>query len=400
MTPTSALCSELAEQLKARHGDLVLSYRQVLQELLFASRSEIRPRVLNDIATHEADVLIAYLCQQVASGNQRGKELCRLGLPQDSVLRLGQATRQFFIAHLPADSIAPALDLYDSYHNTVLQGFLQNHEEMILGEQERIRGALHRAVDRHTVEIQQVQAMAKKAEEANMFKSSFIAQISHDLRTPLGAILGMSEMLLEEVYGPLDTPKKDILKRIHSNAKSLSKAFTELLDQSRLEAGQLQLREEEFSPQELVKAVHLNCLPMALQKGLAMSLRVDPNLPPTLFGDGEKIGQILSNLVVNAIKYTDSGRVMVMAHTNGDASLILSVKDTGVGISEEAQKYIFEPYRQIDESKSRQVGGVGLGLAIVNQLVTAMGGAISVESRIGRGSTFTVMLPLRTVRSD
>jgi signal transduction histidine kinase len=394
---SNTLRAILAEQLEAKLGDLADRYQQVLQELLFHSRSDIRPKVLAAVATDEAETFKAYLLMRIPSGLERGQQLSQLGLGEDAVLHLGRTTRQFFFVALNSDFLSSALDIYDSYHNTVLQGFVQARTMMMLSEQERIRGALHRAIDRYTVEIQEVQEMAQKAVEANEFKTSFIAQISHDLRTPLGAIMGLSEMLLEDVYGPMTDAQRDPLTRVLSNAQMLSRAFTELLDQSRLEAGQLQIREKPFSPHKLAKAVQMDCLPLALRKGLAITLRLEPDLPLNLLGDEIRIGQVLSNLIVNAIKYTDKGRIMVRVGLEDDIHWMLSVKDTGIGIPPEAQQYIFEPYRQVDETKTRTIGGVGLGLAIVRQMAVAMGGTASVESRVGQGSTFKVVLPLRSV---
>lgn len=394
---TEGPLASLASQVETLRDDLSRCYRNVLQELLFTGRAELRPSALGRIAADESDSLIAYLHQSATPGLARGEKLCQDGLSQETVLHFGRETRQFLLANVAAEQVALALDTYDSYHSTVVQGFIHAREEMILSEQERIRGALHRAIDRYTVEIQEVQGMAQKAAEANEFKSRFIAQISHDLRTPLGAIIGLSEMLLEDVYGPMTEAQKDPLTRVLNNAQRLSQAFTELLDQSRLEAGQLQIREKPFSPQELAKAVQMDCLPLALRKGLAMSLRLEPDLPPSIMGDETRIGQVLSNLIVNAIKYTDQGRIIIRVGKEDNDHWALSVKDTGIGISPEAQQYIFEPYRQVDEAKTSIVGGVGLGLAIVHQLVVAMGGSVGVESRIGQGSTFKVVLPLHIV---
>jgi signal transduction histidine kinase len=380
--------------LDNQRDTLVSQYQRVLQDVFFTSRTEIRPKHLGRIALQEANTLRTCLTQPGEAALAHGESLCELGLTDVAVLRLGQATRQFLITLFANDEIAAILDIYDTYQNSVLQGYYQGRAKMVLNEQERIRGALHRAIDRYTVEIKEVEAMAERAAEASQFKSRFIAQTSHDLRTPLGAIVGLTEMLLEDVYGPLTDEQKSPLSRVLHNAQALSQALIELLDQARLEAGELKLRQAPFSPHEMARSVHLDCLPLALRKGLALSLRIAPTLPPTLIGDETRIGQILSNLVVNAIKYTDTGWINVSI-THDDQYWALTVKDTGIGISPEALPTIFMPYRQVDEDKSRKVGGVGLGLAIVHQLVTVMGGTITVESRVGQGSTFKAILPLR-----
>ena len=186
---------------------------------------------------------------------------------------------------------------------------MQEREKLILAEQERIRGAMQVAIGRFTVEIKDIQEMAQRASEANEFKTRFIARVSHELRTPLGALLGMSEMLQQSVYGPLTPAQMDITQRIIENTRALERVFTELLDQSQLESGQLRLRQEEFSPRLLAHTIHENNLPTALRKGLTMQLVVDPQLPGTIFGDKVRIEQILSNLVINAIKYTQTGSI-------------------------------------------------------------------------------------------
>ncbi|MCZ7672235.1 MAG: hypothetical protein M5U34_36490 [Chloroflexi bacterium] len=142
---------------------------------------------------------------------------------------------------------------------------------------------------------------------ANKFKSQFIARISHELRTPLGAVLGMAEMLQENIYGPLNSQQQDITQRIINNAHVLKQVFTELLDQSQIESGKLKLRNESFSPRQIVEDIHSNYLPIALQKGLTVQLEMNPNLPSVAQGDPVRVQQVISNLVMNAIKYTETG---------------------------------------------------------------------------------------------
>ncbi len=266
-----------------------------------------------------------------------------------------------------------------------------------------IINSLRQALDRArrnekelAVKIEETRVLAQKATEANEFKSQLLARISHELRTPLGALMGMTEMLQQNVYGPLTPAQQDITHRIVNNSQALQHVFGELLDQSQIESGQLRLKEEEFSPQTLTQKVYLQSLPLAERKGLALQAEVLPDLPNKLMGDEARIEQSLSNLVVNAIKFTRTGEVSICVRKEGDTNWTLQVKDTGIGISEETLTHIFEPFRRVDESTRREFGGVGLGLAIVKQLVTAMNGSINVESEVGRGSIFTIVLPLKT----
>jgi signal transduction histidine kinase len=387
------LADSFVQRAKANRADLIRRYRQSLQENVFTNRGQVRPRELDAIAEAEVGSLLSALLQPHL-GVEHGAELCQVGLSEESIAGLNQATRQFILAIFENELIPPALDAAHAYQNALVRGFIQGREKLILLEQERIRGALQTAIGRYTVEIKEVQELAQKATEVSEFKTRFIARISHELRTPLGALLGMSEMLQENVYGPLTPAQLDIIQRIINNTHVLERVFTELLDQSQIESGQLHLKEGEFSPKVLAHVLYSNNLPMALKKGLTMKIEVDSELPDKLIGDKARVEQILSNLVVNAIKYTQAGGVMIHVGREGAAQWFLQVKDSGIGISDENLDYIFEPFRQADESVERNFGGVGLGLAIVKQLVIAMGGTVHVESKIGQGSAFRVTLPL------
>lgn len=245
------------------------------------------------------------------------------------------------------------------------------------------------------LKIEEAELLAQKATVANEFKSQLLARISHELRTPLGALMGMSEMLQDNVYGPLSPAQNDIAGRIVKNAHALERVFSELLDQSQIESGQLRLRQNVFSPQKLAEGVCDAYAAVAERKGLKLLREINPNLPTTIIADEERAKQVLSNLVTNGIKYSEEGTVIVRAYRVDNKHWGMQVADTGIGISPEAQNYIFEPFRQAGELVSREFGGVGLGLAIVKQLVTAMDGRIEVESEVGQGSVFTVILPFK-----
>jgi signal transduction histidine kinase len=388
------LADLLAQRVKVKRAELIDLYRESLQKNLFSNRGEVRPRELSQIAAEEVEALLIYLHDPAFPVFEHGGEFCKKGLSDQALLDLGRVTRHFFLNYFTGDDMAETLNILGRYQMGVVQGFIKAREQVILAEQERIRGALQVALGRYTVEIKEVQDIAKKASEANEFKSQFIARMSHELRTPLGALLGLAEMLQQSVYGILTAPQQDIVQRIIDNAQVLKQVFTELLDQSQIEAGQLRLKNKAFSPHALVKRVNSNFLAMALQKGLSMWVDLAPELPETLIGDETRIEQVLGNLVVNAIKFTKNGGVTIRAFKGGN-SWVMQVKDTGIGIDPESQVHIFEPFRQADETTSRKYGGVGLGLAIAQQLVKAMKGSIHVESKPGQGSTFTVYLPIR-----
>ena len=389
------LADLLAQRVKVYRADLIDLYRQSLQENLFSNRSEVRPRELSQIAAEEVEALLSYLHDPAFPSFEHGVNLCKKGLSDQTLLGLSRETRHFFLSHFTGEHVVETLNILGHYQNSVMRGFIKAREQLILEEQERIRGALQVAVGRYTVKIKEVQDIAKKANEANEFKSQFIASMSHELRTPLGAMLGLAEMLQQNVYGQLSPAQLDIVRRIIDNAQSLKQLFTELLDQSQIESGHLRLKQKAFSPQVLTKKVQSNYLAMALEKGLSMRLEVTPGLPETVIGDEARIEQVLSNLVVNAIKFTRQGGITIRVFKGDDSQWAMQVKDTGIGIPIEHQAQIFEPFRQADEHTSRKHGGVGLGLAIAQQLVQAMSGSIQVESKPGQGSTFTVRLPIR-----
>lgn len=398
LVKTDAWQRVLIQLVETNRADLVSSYHQVLQETLFGSRSTMRPNMLKGIAADEIDALNNFLRQPLSSVMEHGAQLYETGLSEQAVLRLGQVTRQFFLTHLESGQIAPALEAIDTYQETMIRGYIQTQAKIILKEQELIRSAFEMAISRYTIEIKEVEAMAQKATAANEFKTQFIARISHELRTPLGVMMGMAEMLQQNIYGPLTPEQKDTIQRIIDNAVVLKQIFTELLDQSQIESGRLRLKDEAFSPQVLTQAIHSNYLPLALQKRLTMQVKVGRSLPHTIIGDKTRIGQILSNLVVNAIKFTETGGIVIRAYKDNATHWGIEVQDTGIGVAEEHLTYIFEPFHQTDETTGRKYGGVGLGLAIVQQLVTAMNGTINVKSKIGQGSIFTVILPLQLAK--
>ena len=396
---TEQLKTLLAQQLDLNRDELVKQYRQALLQTLFTNRTHVHPSSLDSIAVAEVDALLDFL-RQAESGLAHGMYLCQTGLSTETVLQLNKVTRQFFLVHLDHERLLPALDLIETYLNGIIEGFIQQLNFTILDEQEQIRSALQVAVNRYLIEIKEVQSLASQASEANDFKTQFIARISHELRTPLGALLGMAEMLQQNVYGPLNTQQQDITQRIINNALVLKQVFSELLDQSQIESGKLRLRHESYSPKGLVETVYTNYLPMALQNGLTMRNKVDANLPTVAWGDSARIQQIISNLVMNAIKYTERGSVSIRSQRANESQWFIQVKDTGIGISEKDQEYIFDSFHQVDESGGWKFGGVGLGLAIVHNLVTAMGGHVTVNSKVGQGSTFTVFLPIEMIQME
>jgi len=232
-----------------------------------------------------------------------------------------------------------------------------------------------------------------QAEEANAAKSRFLAIMSHELRTPLNAMIGMDAILRRT---RLDARQRDMLATMNSSARALLALINDILDISKIEAGKFAPTVEPFDLHAVLNGTLAMLRPQALAKDLKLDCRVDPELPYALRGWPHQLRQILTNLVANAIKFTEKGRISVtvdaIAVDAVSASLRLAVRDEGIGVPAEAQEKIFDLFTQADGAVTRRYGGTGLGLAIVKQLVELMGGTVSVTSIPGKGSTFTVEL--------
>ncbi len=228
---------------------------------------------------------------------------------------------------------------------------------------------------------------------ASKHKSQFLANMSHELRTPLNAILGYTELILDKVYGDTSEKMRGVLERIESNGRHLLGLINDVLDLSKIEAGQLVLALADYSLKNVAHTVFSAVEPLAKEKRLAFKVDVEPDLPPG-YGDERRLTQVLLNLVGNAIKFTDSGEVVIKASQENGAFNI-AVCDTGPGISEADQARLFQEFQQADNSITRKKGGTGLGLAISKRIVEMHGGKIWVDSIVGHGSTFSITLPLK-----
>jgi signal transduction histidine kinase len=240
--------------------------------------------------------------------------------------------------------------------------------------------------------FEEIRDKSRQLAEASQHKSQFLANMSHELRTPLNAILGYTELMADGAYGEPSEKMLGILKRLEANGKHLLGLINDVLDLSKIEAGQLVLELSDYSIQDIAQTVRSTLEPLAADKKLGFKVEVAPQLPPGR-GDGRRLTQVLINLVGNAIKFTDAGEVIIKAAAT-DGSFHLSVRDTGPGISAADQAKLFQEFQQADNAITRKKGGTGLGLAISKRIVEMHGGKIWVESQVGQGSTFAFSLPV------
>jgi signal transduction histidine kinase len=244
--------------------------------------------------------------------------------------------------------------------------------------------------------FEEIQDKSRQVEEASKHKSQFLANMSHELRTPLNAILGYTELILDNIYGDAPDKMRTVLERVQTNGKHLLGLINDVLDLSKIEAGQLVLTIQDYSIKDIVQGVYSAVEPLASTKKLGFKIEVPPNLPPAR-GDDRRLTQVLLNLVGNAIKFTDAGEVTVKAAAANGAYTI-AVRDTGPGIAESDQAKIFDEFQQADSTQTKAKGGTGLGLSIAKRIVEMHGGRLWVESHLGSGSTFSFTVPLRVER--
>jgi PAS domain S-box-containing protein len=287
----------------------------------------------------------------------------------------------------PSAIVSVIHDLTQVVENERLARELQELNEQL---EDRIRLATLELEERN----RRLEWQSRELEKASRMKSEFLASMSHELRTPINAVLGYTSLMREEIYGELTEKQKNALTKINTASQHLLDLINDILDLSKIEAGKMPIYLEEVPLRvvlgELAEAVE----PLVREKELTFQLEVDESVPP-LFTDRTKLKQILLNLLSNAVKFTARGSVRLMGENGGPSRVRITVEDTGIGIKEEDLEKIFEDFRQVDQSPTREYGGTGLGLSITRKLIALLDGTIEVESMYGGGSRFTVDLPLR-----
>ncbi len=265
-------------------------------------------------------------------------------------------------------------------------GALADRMNHMSQELHRFDQAQHRAAA-ELMRLNEQLAMASRA------KSEFLANMSHELRTPMNAILGFSEMMLDGLYGEVPAEIKEPLSDIQVNGRQLLRLINDVLDLSKIEAGRMELALNEYSVSDVVNTVRTSLRSIAAEKGLEFTAHVPDDLP-IAYGDSGRLTQCLMNLAGNALKFTRQGRVDIAVELSAD-QLIYRVSDTGIGIARDELTNVFEEFRQVDTTITREFGGTGLGLSIAKKFVEMLGGRIWAESEVGKGSTFNFSVPLR-----
>src|SRR5690554_6244503 len=288
---------------------------------------------------------------------------------------------------------ASALGQLESFVNELkrLNDEYQKQNEQITKQNEKLV-ELHNELKEKAEELA---IQKEKAEESTQMKSQFLANMSHELRTPMNSILGLTELILDS--GSLKGKNKERLEVVLKSGRRLMTLINDILDLSKIEAGKMEIREEPVMLDEIIEDVENAINPLTLNKNIEFRITKNINTRVRISTDKGRVTQVLINLLGNAVKFTDEGYVELAVSIPDDNTLLFNVTDTGIGLSENDQKIIFEEFRQVDGTTTRKYGGTGLGLTICKKIADMLNGNISVKSELGKGSTFSFSVPLKVV---
>lgn len=277
--------------------------------------------------------------------------------------------------------------------------------ENISPETEELLAAIAAQASVHLETLRLTEELQKRAaelQELDRLKSSFLANMSHELRTPLNSILGFSDVMLEEIDGPLTEYMENDLRLIQKNGQHLLHLINDVLDMAKIESGRMNLHLEKFKVHEVLDEVTSITSTLASEKNLSLFIEPDSDSEIEIFADVTRLRQVMINLVNNSIKFTEKGKVTMRVDALGDSQVLITVKDTGIGIPANQLETVFQEFSQVDTSTTRKVGGTGLGLPISRRLVEMHGGRMWAESTgiSGEGSTFLVELPLVAISTE
>lgn len=241
--------------------------------------------------------------------------------------------------------------------------------------------------------VEALKVARDQALQGTRAKSAFLANMSHELRTPMNAIMGYTELIVDGIYGDVPDKVLGVVRRIDQNSHHLLDLINDVLDLSKIEAGQYKLSLREYSLEQVIQSAISAIEPLAVEKHLYLRVAADPSLPAGV-GDEKRLTEVLVNIIGNAVKFTEDGEISITA-SRRNSQFEVSITDTGIGIPAREKEHIFESFHQVDNSATKEKGGTGLGLAIAKHLVELHGGTIWVESRLGQGSTFVFRIPIR-----
>jgi PAS domain S-box-containing protein len=279
-------------------------------------------------------------------------------------------------------------DLTEQVENERLYDELKTSSSQL---EDRIRAATADLGEQNT----RLQWQSRELEKANRLKSEFLASMSHELRTPINALIGYASLMLDRIYGDLTPRQEEGLNRIQGAAQHLLALINDILDLAKIEAGRMPLHLDDVTLGDIIDEISQQIEPLVKKRSLTFTVEM-PSTGVTLHTDRTKVKQILLNLLSNAVKFTHHGGIWVTV-SKDEEDLRFDVRDTGIGIRASDLESIWEDFRQVDQSRTREFGGTGLGLSITRKLVDALGGHVFAESVFGKGSTFTVVLPIRSV---